>query len=274
MRTICLSTLLILTLSFNQLSSQHITPETMQGVFEKHGFEGCFVLYDKNLDEITTWNYKRAQKGFLPASTFKILNSLIALETGIAKDEQFTLPWDGVKRSVDAWNQDQTMETAFKVSCVPYYQEIARRIGYLNMKKWVDTIPYGHMDITRKNLDTFWLEGNSQITPLQQLDFLRRLYCNSLPFSASNIAIVKKIMINEQSDSYTLRAKTGRATMPDGHEIGWFIGYLEEAGNVFYFVCNIQNNEAKENDFGKARKAITCDILKEAGLMNTNTNKE
>lgn len=274
MRILGLSTFLFILLSINKLSAQRITPETMQAIFKKHGFDGCFVLYDKNLDEITTWNYKRAQKGFLPASTFKIVNSLIALETGVATDEHFSIAWDGIKRSIEAWNQDQTMETAFKVSCVPFYQEIARRIGFLSMKKWVDTIPYGHMDITRKNLDTFWLEGNSQITPLQQLDFLRRFYHNKLPFSAKNIDIVKKIMINEQTDSYILRAKTGWATMPDNVEIGWFIGYLEEGGNVYYFVCNIQNNDTKSTDFSSARKAITCDILKEAGLMTNIPNKE
>jgi beta-lactamase class D len=62
--------------------------------------------------------------------------------------------------------------------------------------------------------------------------------------------------------------------MPDNVEIGWFIGYLEEAGNVYYFVCNIQNNHTKGKDFASARKAITCDILKEAGLMNNVPNKE
>jgi beta-lactamase class D len=246
----------------------------MQEIFKKHGFEGCFVLYDKNLDEITTWNYKRAQKGFLPASTFKIVNSLIALQTGVAKDAQLSIPWDGIQRAVSDWNQDQTMETAFKVSCVPYYQEIARRIGFLNMKKWVDTIPYGHMDITRKNLDTFWLEGNSQITPLQQLDFIRRLYDNKLPFNHENIDIVKQLMINEKNESYTLRAKTGWAIMPDGNDVGWFVGYLEQGGNVHFFVCNIQGNSTNMQAFPGARKAITTDILNAAGLMEASLNKD
>jgi beta-lactamase class D len=253
---------------------QKVSTSAIQAVFQKHGFDGCFVYYDLNQDEVVTYNYKRAGQPFLPASTFKILNSLIAIETGVAPDQNLMIKWDGTKRSIDAWNQDLTLASAFRVSCLPCYQEIARRIGFEKMRKWVTLSQYGDMDIHNKNIDSFWIQGNSQITALQQMDFLRRLYTYKLPFTGRTIDIVKEIMINETGNDYILRGKTGWAHSENAEDVGWFIGWLEQNSNVYFFVCNIAGNQEHAADFANARKAITCDILREAGLMETTVKSE
>src|SRR5215218_7552184 len=78
---------------------------------------GTFAVLDLAGNRIVVSDRERAGTGFLPASTFKVPNSLIALETGVAADADSTIfPWDRVVRDFDAWNQDHTLRSAIKVS--------------------------------------------------------------------------------------------------------------------------------------------------------------
>ena len=181
------------------------------------------------------------------------------------KDENFVIKWDGVVRPVVEWNADQDLKTAFKNSTVPYYQELARRVGGKRMKYWLNKAKYGNAD-TSGGIDRFWLSGGLRITPEQQIDFLRRLYKNDLPFSMKSIDIVKRIMIAQDTAGYTLRAKTGRSEQ-DGKNIGWYVGYLEtESGACFFATC-MQSADGENPDFGRARKEITMSILKALKLL-------
>src|SRR3977135_4644506 len=117
----------------------------------------------------------------LPASTFKIPNSLIALETGVVVDpDKDVFKGDGVTRPIEAGNKDHTMRSAIAASAVPVYQEIARRIGEERMQKYVDLLDYGNRDIGG-GLHQFWLTGNMRIDPIQQVDFVDRLRRGGLP---------------------------------------------------------------------------------------------
>ena len=87
---------------------------------------------------------------YLPASTFKIVNSLIGLQTGKISNDSMVIKWDGVKRRVEEWNKDLTMYKAFRVSAVNYYQEVARRIGKDTMQYWLNSIKYGAKRIPKK----------------------------------------------------------------------------------------------------------------------------
>jgi beta-lactamase class D len=182
------------------------------------------------------------------------------LETGVIKDENHTLTWDGTKRAVPAWNQDHNLKTAFQSSVVWYYQEIARRIGEARMKEYVTKAQYGNMDITG-GIDQFWLEGKLRITPEQQIDFLKKLYHGRLPFSERTINIVKTIMLLEETPKYKLRGKTGWA-----RTIGWLVGYLEQGDNVYFYATNIESENPDKN-FGKARYEITKNVLRKLNLL-------
>jgi beta-lactamase class D len=115
--------------------------------FDSAHVDGCFAMQNNATADITVYNMKLDTERVLPASTFKIVNSLVGLQTGKILDEKMVIKWDGVKRSNEDWNKDLTMEQAFKVSAVPYYQEVARRIGRDTMKLWVDSLHYGNMNI-------------------------------------------------------------------------------------------------------------------------------
>ena len=225
--------------------------------FEKYKHDGCFVLYDLKNDKYQKYNTERCAQRFIPASTFKIFNSLAALECGVIKDEKEIIKWDGNKRSYENWNQDLDLGQAFKYSAVWFYQELARRIGDERMKNYIELNKYGNMDISG-GIDRFWLDGALRISPDEQITFLEHLYKNDLKFSQRSIDIVKKIMIYDEKDDYIIRAKTGWAVRTKD-QIGWFVGYVETKENVYFFATNLVAKMPEEGF--NSRFKITYDIL-------------
>jgi beta-lactamase class D len=238
----------------------------LQSFFEEYQVKGSFLLYNLNKNEFTAYDQNRCGRGFLPASTFKILNSLIGLETGVIPDENHVIQWDGVTRNISAWNQDHSLTSAFKVSCVPYYQELALRVGLEKMKYFIVHSGYGKMDINEGNLDKFWLEGNSRISQNEQINFLVKFYKRELPFSPANFSRVKKIMLIEENDHYKLRGKTGW-TFQEGNDIGWFVGYIEKADQVYFFATQIESSKPDNDLFNRGRKEITLNIIKSLKII-------
>lgn len=230
--------------------------------FQQTGVKGTFLLYDLKKNQYFVYDAQRANTRFIPASTFKIFNSLVALETGAVQDENEVLKWDGVKRDFPEWNQDQTMRMAIKYSTVWFYQEMARRVGQERMQRYIDLVNYGNRDISG-GIDQFWLQGGLRISPKEQIDFLVKLYRDELPFSKRTIATVKDILINEKTDDYVLRGKTGWAWQFTP-QVGWYVGYLERAGNAYFFAINM---DITKPDDTKARISITKGILGDLGLI-------
>ena len=228
------------------------------------GFDGsAFVLYDLSLNQYVRYNPERCAERFIPASTFKIMNSLAGLESGVIPDESYVIEWDGTPQAIAEWNQDHTLETAFRNSVVWYYQELARRLGKEKMQQYVDAAHYGNQDISGQ-IDTFWLEGELRISADEQVEFLKRLYEGDLPFSDRSMDIVKGIMVLEDTDDYTFSGKTGTGIRV-APQVGWFVGYLETNDNVYFFATNIEL-QTVEGNIGKARE-ITEAILRDQGLM-------
>lgn len=229
-------------------------------------YPGAFVLYDLNRDRYIRYNPERCAEGFLPASTFKILNSLIGLETGVIPDENFVIPWDGTNYNIPPWHQDHTLQSAIQNSVVWYYQELARRVGAEQMRAYVEAAAYGNADISG-SLDSFWLDGALRISADQQIDFLRRLYTDDLPFSQRSIDIVKKIIVLEDSEAYQLSGKTGSTVRVQVYQ-GWFVGYVERGGEVYFFATNFESDDANGFANGENAKRITLEILAELGLLD------
>jgi beta-lactamase class D len=224
------------------------------------GFTGAFVLYDLNLKRYIRYNPERCAERFIPASTFKIMNSLIGLETGVIPDADYVIKWDGTKYDIPAWNQDHTLRTAIQNSVVWYYQELARRVGEKRMQEYVDAARYGNQDISGK-IDTFWLEGGLRISAEEQVEFLKRLYKGELPFSQRSMNIVKEILVLEKTETYQLSGKTGSGQRITPHE-SWFVGYLETKGNVYFFATNIEGSDGS----GDKAREIAQNILQNLGL--------
>lgn len=230
--------------------------------FEEAKVTGTFLLFEPTSNVYQVWNEDRAQEGFSPASTFKIFNSLVILETGQLPDIDTYFPWDSVERAYSLWNQDHNIRSGMKYSVVWLYQEMARRIGQDTMQTYIDKVGYGNQDISG-GIDLFWLQGGLEMTALEQVAFLQRLYGNELPFSKTTMDAVKESMINESTEEYILRAKTGWAIRKEPGT-GWWVGYVERGEKVYYFAMNM---DIYTNEDAEARKSISKQILRAEGIL-------
>jgi beta-lactamase class D len=214
--------------------------------FTDAGTVGTFVGYKTDDYLIVASDKDRSGQAFLPASTFKIPNSLIALETGVVGDsDKDVFKWDGVRRSIEAWNQDHTLRSAIAASAVPVYQEVARRIGAERMQKYVDLFEYGNRNIGG-GIDQFWLTGDLRIDPIQQIDFVDRLRRGVLPVSKRSQDLVRDILPVTKTGDATIRAKSGLLGAELGKpSLGWLVGWTEKSGAQTVFALNLDVREPR-----------------------------
>ncbi len=229
------------------------SPE-VEKLFNHAGVQGTFVLYDAAEDRFIGHDRARAETRYVPASTFKIANSLIGLSVGAVKDVDEVLPYGGKPQPYGTWEQDMSLRAAIKISNVPIYQALARRIGLESMQDGVDEIDYGNGEIGSV-VDKFWLEGPLMISAVEQAQFLARLAQDELPFPKEIQAKVRDIVQLEQNDHWILYGKTGWAGAVKPN-IGWWVGWVQKGDKLYSFALNIDiqqaSDAAKRIELGKA----------------------
>lgn len=240
--------------------------DSIQKYFDAGQARGTFGMFDNSRGSFTIYNLDRFKKRYSPASTFKIVNSLVALQTGRLTSDSTVIPWDGVTRDRAEWNQDLSLYRAFRVSAVPHFQNIARQIGRDTMQYWLDTLKYGNMKMG-KTVDEFWLDKSLLISPDEQLGLVKRLYFRQLPFRESVQESVKKMMIQENNTTYQLAYKTGMGTTETGLPMGWVIGWIEENRHVYPFVLNLEMDQDKASLLPETRLSILKEVLSHIGFF-------
>jgi beta-lactamase class D len=241
--------------------------DSLKAYFDSAGVKGCFALFNNSQNDFTIYNLERYRdSSFSPASTFKIVNSLIGLQTGKITDENMVVKWDGITRWNPDWNKDLSMKEAFAVSAVPYYQEVARRIGHDTMKHWIDSLGFGNRDISGP-IDSFWLNNTLKVKPDEELGLVKKLYFDELPFFHRTQDIVKKVMLREDDTNYKLSYKTGWGETENGNELGWIVGWIEENRHPYFFVLNFESPDKKIN-MQQVRLHILKGILSHLGFFN------
>jgi len=241
------------------------TDESLGKYFTENNVIGCFALLDNGTGDFTIYNLSRYRdSAYLPASTFKIVNSLIGLQTGKISNDSMVIKWDGINRERAECNKDMSMYEAFRLSCPSWYQELARRIGKDTMQFWLDSLSYGNKKISR--IDTFWLDNSLKIKPDEELGLVKRLYFNQLPFHQRNQEIVKRAMLFENNTDYRLSYKTGWGHNEAGHHLAWITGWIEENKHPYFFVLNIESAEAAA-DIPTIRMKIIKGILGQLGFL-------
>ena len=243
------------------VKSNEIVMETFQMIVDSNQVSGSILIYDSKNDKYYSNDFERAATEFLPASTFKVTNSMIGIETGVLKDSNHLFKWDGKPRRLKNWEADLTLAEAYKASCVPCYQEVARTIGTERMNEYLKKLDYGNMEIADSMIDIFWLEGEFKISQKQQIDFLKRFYNKELPISDRTFDIMRKLMVLDENENYTLSGKTGWAILNDNN-IGWFIGFVEKGDNVYYMATNVTSlNQNETGNFAQVRLQIGLEAL-------------
>lgn len=246
-------------------------PLNLKPLFDAAGTQGTMLIYDVRAARLYAYNPQRAREAYSPASTFKIFNSLIGLETGAVADvDNDKIPWDGKvwthhgKPILPAvCNGDVSLRLALKNSCVPAYQALARRVGTAQYRRFLGAAHFGNADVSGP-VDMFWLNNHLKITTYQQIDFMRAVVARTLPgISARSYDALDDILTIEQTPAYTLRAKTGWSAR-DGVDVGWWVGSLTRGEDRYVFAMNM---DMPKMDQGPKRLEIGRAALQQAGAL-------
>ena len=257
---------------------QKITVRTdLEKFFSACNVTGCIVIFDNNKKQLIVSDSVLAESEKLPASTFKIINLLIALETGVIKNETEIIKWPGQIDKVkygyrpDIYH-DMTVKEAFEVSAGWVFVELAKKIGLDNYRRYLKECNYGNQNLSEPG-DDFWNFGKFGVSAINQVNFIRNLYEGNLPFSARNMEIVKRVMKTEQTKNFTIYAKTGW-TREGGINTGWWVGFVETEQGVWYFATLLlQDRKVNSANFGSCRKDITKAIFNDLGVINLEIGK-
>ncbi|APJ25572.1 MULTISPECIES: BlaR1 family beta-lactam sensor/signal transducer [unclassified Bacillus (in: firmicutes)] len=225
------------------------------------GFSGGFVLFDSNRTKYTIYNRKESTARFAPASTYKVFSALLALESGIITKNNSQMTWDGTQYPYKEWNQDQDLFSAMSSSATWYFQKLDRQIGEDHLRRYLKSIHYGNEDFSGP--ENYWLDGSLQISPLEQVNMLKKFYDNEFDFKQSNIQTVKDSIRLEESNGRILSGKTGTSVINGELHAGWFVGYVETAENTFFFAVHIQGEKRAA---GSTAAEIALSILDKKGI--------
>ncbi len=267
---ILLNLILLVNFSANcqtkKLKSKEIVKTEFRNVLDSLKVKGSILIYDVKTKTYYSNDFSWAKIGIIPASTFKIPNSIIALEIGIIKNDSAVFKWNGEKRRFKKWEEDLTFKKAFQVSCVPCYQEIARKVGVKRMKSYLKKLNYNGMVFDTLTIDNFWLQGKSKFSQMQQIEFIERLYFSKLPISKRTENIMKDIMQIEKNESYVLSGKSGWG-MRNEINNGWLVGYLETNNSVYFFATNVEKLETNMDEFPIIRLNATKKAFRKLKLI-------
>lgn len=265
---ICLAAVLML----GQVRAE-VNEEKMRVAFGE--VEGALVWRDCATGEETVFAAATADSAFGPCSTFKIWNSLIGLEEGIlAEPDDVFWKWDGEERSFDAWNADQTWRSAFAASCVPAFQELARKTGAERMQAWLEKLDYGNRDMTGRP-DAFWLPRAGQetimITPREQARMICRMLKGDLPLNEESVAKLTDVMKLAETERGTLYGKTGSGLRdgPEGpqsdvdFDMGWLVGFVASGGKKYAYAGLVLGDGLT----GKDARRVVEEVLRSGGIF-------
>jgi beta-lactamase class D len=239
-------------------------------VFSREGVEGVFVLRDEATGCVQTTDAAMADREFSPKSTFKIPNALIGLETGVIEGERHLWLWDKAPRRLHDWEQDLDLAGALRVSCVPCFQDVARRVGAERMNRYLRDFGYGNQDLSGP-IDEFWLDGPLRITPRGQVGFLHRMLSGALPVKRGNIELIWRLLEIESGPGFTFSGKTGLGSQ-DGRAVGWLVGYVEREGRRWVYATLVRGRadadlDAEMTRLVPLRRSITRTLLTRAHVL-------
>ncbi|KKI92356.1 hypothetical protein WQ54_09255 [Bacillus sp. SA1-12] len=233
-------------------------------------FSGSFVLYDSKKNMYTIHNKEESTTRLTPNSTYKIYSGLFALESGIITKNNSALKWDGTQHEYDEWNQDQDLFSAMKRSTTWYFQNLDQQLGKKKLEQYVERIDYGNGDLS-SDITTYWMDGTLKISPIEQVDLLKKFYQNDFGFGQANIQTIKDAIYLEEANDKRLSGKTGTSIV-NGEDIdGWFVGYVETADNTYFFATHIQGEKQAG---GSSAAEVALSILTEEGIYDSSSARK
>ena len=241
-------------------SSKNYSEIDFRNYFGK--YEGSFVLYDLKKDTWKIHDMERATLRIAPNSTYKIYNALFGLEKDIITPENSFIKWNGITYPFEAWNKDQILSSAMSASVNWYFGYIDEQLGETSVQEYLHKIGYGNEDLSG-NFSSYWMESSLKISPIEQVELLTRLQNQNLGFTPENVNAVKNAIHISSSSFGNFYGKTGTGRV-NGQDInGWFIGFIENRDNTYFFATNIQS---EQHATGSKASDITLSILSDLNI--------
>lgn len=97
-----------------------------------------------------------------------------------------------------------------------------------------------------------------KISAEEQAAFIEKLVEEDLPYQKKTMKTVKRIMIDDEQEEYTVHGKTGTRLSDMG--LGWYIGYIETDKDTWVFATNVAGS-------GATAKQLTMDTLKNMKII-------
>ena len=235
--------------------------------FRAVGAVGTFVLRDLETGRTQRYNPARAAQRMLPASTFKVYNALVALETGVVTDPDSAFAWDGVERWLPAWNQGQSLRDGLQNSTVWVYQRVAHRVGRDRYRQSFAAEPYGNSEIG-PDVGLFWLDQSLRISADEQARFVERLVRGRLAFRPDVQETVRGVLpVLVDTLGTRVLGKTGWGERDGEPDLGWLVGWVEGAGGTAVFALNAEADSPDSGFSFPDRLRIVRAILRAEGRL-------
>ena len=268
--------LLIVPFFFAACSPNNVTVDnSLQRYFDSAGVRGSFGFFDNGQGRFTICNLSRFSDSFYtPGETFDILMSLVAIQTGVVKDDQASIgrvldSIQSIMKAEGPHTLGQCFRDTTSLGDLGFMELGTQELSRDTLKKWIDSLQYGNKNMGSKDtMSFFWEDNQLKINSDQQLGLLKKLYFNQLPFFQRTQQIVCRMMTTENDPGYRLSYKTAQGTKEDGHAIGWVMGWAEENKSPYFFVVNLESADPVKN-LGEAGLAITKSILRQLGFSQT-----
>lgn len=237
------------------------------------GLSGTAVIYDASDNKYMIYNRELAQTQSSPCSTFKIISSLIALETGIMEPDNSMYTWSGEVFWNENWNHDIDFREAFRQSCVWYFREVVDQIGQERMQEELNQLQYGNCDISdwegrintnnnNRALTGFWIESSLMISPKEQVEVLARIFGSDSIYSLKTQNELKQVMLTDETAEFSIYGKTGMGKVQGEVVDAWFTGFVEGTEGKKYFCVHLGKNEGREVSSSLA-KEIAIQLTKD-----------
>ena len=112
------------------------------------------------------------------------------MEEDIITPENSFIAWNGETYPFEAWNADQTLQSAMNSSVNWYFESVDEQLGAANISNYIQEIGYGNENISG-DFSTYWMESSLKISPIEQVELLTQLQNNNFGFAPENINAVK-----------------------------------------------------------------------------------
>ena len=173
----------------------------------------------------------------------------------------------------DDWRKPVDPTHWIKYSVFWYSQQIGEKLGLARLQQYTTAFGYGNQDVSGhpgKNNGTqgAWHVSSLRVSPLEQLDFLRRLARRQLPVKPQAYDMAEILFdAGVDADGWKIHGKTGTGSPGSfgdydrEHAYGWYVGWARKNGRELVFARLIQDEKAARPNAGmRAREQLLAGL--------------